>query len=69
MDENSLFIGYGGDIVLSDTGKYRDHFVRKSTARKGSEGKNYQKAAISQLGIVLDHLEKGSKEAYSVNFK
>ena len=68
VNQSSLFISNDGAIVLSDTEQYTDRLSSKqchSHRLKENKYKNKEQFSLSQLGLVLDHLEKGAKARYS----
>lgn len=72
VDETTLFVSNDGVIVLSDTEQYTDRIGNKhyfSHRVIDIKGRNRESYNLYQLGIVLDHLEKGSKSSYSFGLK
>ena len=72
VDETTLFVSNDGVIVLSDTEQYTDRIGNKlylSHRVIDIKGRNRERYNLYQLGIVLDHLEKGSKSSFSFGLK
>lgn len=72
VDESTLFVSNDGVIVLSDTEQYTDRIGNKQyyTHRAiDNRSRNRETYSLYQLGVVLDHLEKGSKASYSASLK
>ena len=72
VDETTLFVSNDGVIVLSDTEQYTDRIGNKNYLSHrviDIKGRNRESYNLYQLGIVLDHLEKGSKTSYSFGLK
>lgn len=72
VDQTTLFVSNDGVIVLSDTQQYTNRIGNKhylSHRVNDSKSRSRESYSLYQLGIVLDHLEKGSKSNYSLGLR